>query len=334
MTTELLRVQDVALDYRSHRGTVHALAGVSLSMSEGEMLGLVGESGCGKTSLARALTGVLPGNARITQGQILWRGQDLLTLSESEHRARRWRDFAFVPQSAMNALNPVQRVSTQLLEVLRERSTLTSSQAHERMGELFDQVGIDRKRLGDYPHQFSGGMRQRISMAMALALRPQLLIADEPVTALDVIVQRQILDLIVELRQRLGLSMIMVTHDVSVVAYVCDSVVVMYAGQVVEQGPVAEVLERPLHPYTMGLTRAFPDLHQEIHTLQPIEGSPPDLRTPPVGCRFAPRCPFATDHCRSQSPALEATADTRRRVACLRADEADVLRTQWSTASP
>ena len=331
---ELLEVQDLALDYRSHRGTVHALDGVSLSMAPGEMLGLVGESGCGKTSLARALTGVLPGNARITRGRILWQGRDLLTLSDAEHRQLRWREFAFVPQSAMNALNPVQRVSTQLMEVLRERSTLKPAQASERLGELFDQVGIDRKRLTDYPHQFSGGMRQRISIAMALALQPQLLIADEPVTALDVIVQRQILDLIVELRQRLGLSMIMVTHDVSVVAYVCDSVVVMYAGQVVEQGPVAEVLDKPLHPYTMGLTRAFPDLHQEIHTLQPIEGSPPDLRSPPVGCRFAPRCPFATDDCRRQSPGLVPTADGRRHVACLRAAEADALRTHWSTASP
>jgi peptide/nickel transport system ATP-binding protein len=166
---ELLQVQDLALDYRSHRGTVHALDGVSLSMAPGEMLGLVGESGCGKTSLARALTGVLPGNARITRGRILWQGRDLLTLSDAEHRQLRWREFAFVPQSAMNALNPVQRVSTQLMEVLRERSTLKPAQASERLGELFDQVGIDRKRLTDYPHQFSGGMRQRISIAMALA---------------------------------------------------------------------------------------------------------------------------------------------------------------------
>jgi peptide/nickel transport system ATP-binding protein len=330
----LLQVEDLALDYRSHRGTVHALDGVSLSLSAGRVLGLVGESGCGKTSLARALTGVPPGNASITRGRILWQGQDLLALSESEHKARRWRDFAFVPQSAMNALNPVQRVSAQLMEVLRERGGLAQAQALARVDELFDQVGIDRKRTGDYPHQFSGGMRQRISIAMALALKPQLLIADEPVTALDVIVQRQILDLIVALRRQLQLSMIMVTHDVSVVAYVCDEVVVMYAGQVVEQGAVGQVLGSPLHPYTMGLTRAFPDLHQDVGTLRHIEGSPPDLRAPPSGCRFAPRCPFATDTCRQSPPPMVECDQGLRRVACWRADEAEVLRAQWSDALP
>lgn len=328
----LLQVEDLALDYRSHRGTVHALDGVSLSLAAGQVLGLVGESGCGKTSLARALTGVPPDNARITRGRILWQGHDLLALSETEHKARRWRDFAFVPQSAMNALNPVQRVAAQLMEVLRHRGGMSAAQAQARVGELFDQVGIDRKRVADYPHQFSGGMRQRISIAMALALKPQLLIADEPVTALDVIVQRQILDLIVTLRQQLQLSMIMVTHDVSVVAYVCDSVVVMYAGRVVEQGPVNQVLERPLHPYTMGLTRAFPDLHQDVGTLRHIEGSPPDLRDPPAGCRFAPRCPFATETCRQSAPPMVSVAPGQRSVACWRADEAKVLREQWSTA--
>ena len=202
--------------------------------------------------------------------------------------------------------------------------------ARARVEELFDQVGIDRKRVGDYPHQFSGGMRQRISIAMALALKPELVIADEPVTALDVIVQRQILDLIHSLRKSLQLSMIMVTHDVSVVAYVCDSVVVMYAGQVVETGPVAEVLDSPLHPYSMGLTHAFPDIHQRIDTLRPIEGSPPDLHSPPTGCRFADRCPFALDQCRRESPPLQVRGASGRSVACWRADEAAVLRTQWT----
>jgi peptide/nickel transport system ATP-binding protein len=234
----------------------------------------------------------------------------------------------------MNALNPVQRVSTQLMEVLCERGGLAKAQALERVDELFDQVGIDGKRAADYPHQFSGGMRQRISIAMALALKPQLLIADEPVTALDVIVQRQILDLIVSLRRQLQLSMIMVTHDVSVVAYVCDTVVVMYAGQVVEQGAVGQVLGSPLHPYTMGLTRAFPDLRQDMGTLRHIEGSPPDLRTPPAGCRFAPRCPFATDTCRQSPPPMQEFDQGRRHVACWRADEAEALRAQWSNALP
>lgn len=325
----LLQVENLDLFYQTRRGEVQALQGVSLRVGKGEVVGLVGESGCGKTSLARAITGVIPRNARIRNGAIRWKGEDLLALSAAEHRKRRWRDFAFVPQSAMNALNPVHRVGDQIAEVLTQRSAMKKSAARERVEALFDQVGIDRKRVGDYPHQFSGGMRQRISIAMALALQPELVIADEPVTALDVIVQRQILDLIHSLRKSLQLSMIMVTHDVSVVAYVCDSVVVMYAGQVVETGPVAQVLDHPLHPYSMGLTHAFPDIHQRIDTLLPIEGSPPDLHTPPQGCRFADRCPFALDLCRRESPPLQAHGTDDRSVACWRADEASVLRTQW-----
>ena len=325
----LLQVEDLDLYYQTHRGSVQALQGVSLRVREGEVVGLVGESGCGKTSLARAITGVIPRNAEIRRGAIRWKGVDLLGLSQAQHRQRRWRDFAFVPQSAMNALNPVHRVGDQLREVLTQRSAVTARAAGDRVEELFDQVGIDRKRLRDYPHQFSGGMRQRISIAMALALQPELVIADEPVTALDVIVQRQILDLIQGLQKSLRLSMIMVTHDVSVVAYVCDTVVVMYAGQVVETGPVAQVLGSPLHPYTMGLTRAFPDLSQNIGLLRPIEGSPPDLLAPPRGCRFAERCPFALDACAQDSPPLLARGSTERAVACWRTGEMPVLRGQW-----
>ena len=330
---DLLQVVDLDLDYQTQRGSVRALQGVSLQVREGEVVGLVGESGCGKTSLARAITGVMPRNATIGRGAIRWKGVDLLGLSQAQHRQRRWREFAFVPQSSMNALNPVHRVGDQLGEVLTERGAMTSQAARERVQELFAQVGIDRKRLRDYPHQFSGGMRQRISIAMALALQPDLVIADEPVTALDVIVQRQILDLIQGLQKSLRLSMIMVTHDVSVVAYVCDTVVVMYAGQVVETGPVAQVLGSPLHPYSMGLTRAFPDLSQDIGVLRPIEGSPPDLLVPPTGCRFAERCPFALDVCRRESPPLLAQAATERAVACWRADEAPALRQQWERES-
>ena len=327
----LLEVQDLDLSYQTQRGSVQALEGVQLRVRPGEIVGLVGESGCGKTSLARAITGVLPRNARITRGEMRWQGTDLLKLSEAAHRERRWREFAFVPQSAMNALNPVHRVGQQLAEVLTQRGGLSTAAALARVEALFDQVGIDPKRVRDYPHQFSGGMRQRISIAMALALQPKLVIADEPVTALDVIVQRQILDLILTLQKSLQLSMIMVTHDVSVVAYVCESVVVMYAGQVVEAGSAAQVLDAPLHPYTMGLTRAFPDLQQGIELLRPIEGSPPDLLTPPAGCRFAERCPFAQHACRAAAPPLRSVEGGARSVACWRSDEAAVLRTQWQT---
>ena len=322
-------MQDLDLEYQTHRGTVQALQGVQLRVRPGEVIGLVGESGCGKTSLARAITGVIPRNARITRGELRWQGVDLLKLTEAQHRERRWREFAFIPQSAMNALNPVHRVGNQLAEVLTQRGALSTAAARTRVETLFDQVGIDPKRARDYPHQFSGGMRQRISIAMALALQPRLVIADEPVTALDVIVQRQILDLILSLQKSLQLSMVMVTHDVSVVAYVCESVVVMYAGQVVETGPATQVLETPLHPYTTGLTRAFPDLLQGIELLRPIEGSPPDLLTPPTGCRFAERCPFVQDACRAAPPPLRSVEGGTRSVACWRSDEAAVLRSLW-----
>ena len=243
--------------------------------------------------------------------------------------------MAFVPQTAMNALDPVQRLRTQMLEVLRERGGLRTAAAQERAAALFRMVGLDPARLGDYPHQFSGGMRQRASIALALALEPPLVIADEPVTALDVIVQRQVLDVLRDLQARLGLALLLVTHDIAVVAYACDRVAVMYAGRIVESGPAEAVLERPLHPYTMGLMHAFPDVHGEVSALVPIEGAPPSLRDPPPGCRFAPRCPFRVARCTEESPPLAARRGPS--VACWRAGEAAPLRARrnatWSRRS-
>jgi peptide/nickel transport system ATP-binding protein len=226
----------------------------------------------------------------------------------------------------MSSLDPVYTVGAQIVEVLTKRGGVSRSTAKTRSAELFDLVGLSERRLRDYPHQFSGGMRQRAAIAMALALSPSLLLADEPVTALDVIVQRQILDTLRELQQRLKLSMVMVTHDISVVAYLCDEVVVMYAGQVIEAGPVREVLSRPRHPYTMGLRNAFPDLLSDAMELVPIHGSPPDLREPPPGCRFAPRCPFVQPAC-TASGLIPAAVRDGHLSACLRDSEADALRT-------
>ena len=321
----LLTLDALKIEYAARGGAVRAVDRGSFDVPEAQVVGLVGESGCGKTTLARSITGIMPRTARVTGGRMLFQGRDLVRASEAEWRDVRWRKLAFVPQSAMNALNPVHRVGDQLAEVLSVRGGMRGAAIRERVAKLFDMVGLDPARGRDYPHQFSGGMRQRVGIAMALALDPLLLIADEPVTALDVIVQRQVLDTLRDLQARLRLSVILVTHDISVVAYVCDRVVVMYAGQVVESGPVAEVLERPLHPYTMGLTNAFPDLARAADTLVPVGGYPPDLREPPAGCRFAARCPFAEPRCRVDDPPL-ADAGGGRLAACWRAPEAALLR--------
>ena len=321
----LLAVEDLAVAYRIGGISVQAVDGVGLTLEAGTMLGLVGESGCGKTTLARALMGVLPGNAAITRGRVLLDGEDLVALSPAGHRALLWRALSFVPQTAMNALDPVYRLRDQMREVLCGRSGLSRSDADRRAAELFRAVGLDPMRLRDYPHQFSGGMRQRASIALALALRPKLVIADEPVTALDVIVQRQVLDTIRGLSLELGLSAIIVTHDISVVAYLCSMIAVMYAGRIVEWGPTERVMREPAHPYTMGLMNASPDLANAGDELLPIEGSPPNLADPPRGCRFAPRCAFAERTCLETDPQM-ATLATDHFAACLRASEAAELR--------
>ena len=334
----ILTLEDLGVEYAAHAGAVHAVDRGTFFVPQGGVVGLVGESGCGKTTLARAITGVMPPNARITRGRILFAGRDLVAASPSERRRVLWREIAFIPQSAMNALDPVYRVSSQLREVLVERGNYKSADIAPRIDELFRMVGLNPRRQRDFPHQFSGGMRQRIGIALALALQPKLLIADEPVTALDVIVQRQVLDTLVDLQKRFALSLLLVTHDISVVAYVCDRIVVMYAGQVVEAGTAAEVLERPFHPYTMGLTNAFPDLDRAADQLVPIPGSPPDLREVHVGCRFAARCPFAVARCRSQDPPLMAVGG-KHQAACWRTSDAQALRLEareartWSRSS-
>jgi peptide/nickel transport system ATP-binding protein len=321
--TDLLSVRDLAVAYGN--GAVHAVDGADLSLPHGGMLGLVGESGCGKTTLARALMGVMPGGAQVTRGQVVLDGIDLIALSPAERRAKLWREIAFVPQTAMSALDPVYRLRDQMREVLCDRGGLSRADADIRAAEMFRAVGLHPGRLADYPHQFSGGMRQRASIALALALRPKLVIADEPVTALDVIVQRQVLDTFRTLSEQMGLAAIIVTHDISVVAYLCGHVAVMYAGKVVEHGPTAEVLENPAHPYTMGLMNAFPDLESDEAVLAPIEGSPPALSNPPPGCRFAPRCPFAEPDCAIIQPLPVALAPDHW-AACHRVAEAGALR--------
>jgi peptide/nickel transport system ATP-binding protein len=321
----LLSIRDLQVHYTTGDGTIRAVDGVDLDVPAGSIVGLVGESGCGKSTFGRALMGVLPGTGRITGGSIMFEDHDLTRLPERELRALRWRRMSFVPQTAMNALDPVQRVGTQIREVLCDRGGLSRPAAQDRAEALMRMVGLDAGCLSDYPHQFSGGMRQRASIALALALEPALVIADEPVTALDVIVQRQVLDVLRDLQHRLNLAMILVTHDMAVIAYACDRAAVMYGGKIVETGPVAAVLEAPYHPYTMGLMHAFPDIRADEVALVPIEGAPPSLLHPPQGCRFADRCPFAEQRCRAEAPQLT-LVDNDHLAACWRSDIAPALR--------
>ena len=316
----ILEVDGLEIHYSTKDGIARAVDGASFAVPEGRIVGLVGESGCGKTTAVRAIMGVLAENGRRAGGRVIFKGTPIDATST---RPLLWRDIAYVPQSAMSSLDPVYTVGSQIVEVLTKRGKASGRAARARAAQLFDLVGLSESRLADYPHQFSGGMRQRAAIAMALALEPSLLLADEPVTALDVIVQRQILDVLRSLQQRLGISMVLVTHDISVVAYLCDEVVVMYAGQVIESGPVREVLARPRHPYTMGLRNAFPDLMSDAMELVPIHGSPPDLAAPPPGCRFAPRCPFAESACRTNFAPPVANGHFS---ACRREGEADHLR--------
>jgi len=312
---EVLRVEDLSVHYITRAGVVRAVDGVSFSVGEGEIVGLAGESGSGKTTTAMAIMRLLPENGRIVGGRILLDGVDVVPLSEDEMKRIRWAKVSMIFQGAMNALNPVLRVGDQIAEVLMEKAGYGKEEAMERVRELFRAVGIDPSRARDYPHEFSGGMRQRVIIAMAVALNPRLVIADEPVTALDVVVQSKILDLLRRLRDEMGISVLLITHDLSVIAEVADSMAIMYAGRIVEYGDVYEVFGDPLHPYTRALIEAFPSVTGERRRLEPIRGDPPNMLRLPPGCPFHPRCPLAVERCSRERPEL-VEARPGRLVAC------------------
>ena len=311
----LLEVRDVSVEFVSKQKgapAARAVDHVSFALREGEMLGLVGESGCGKTTLMLSLMRLLPAAGRIVTGSIEFMGQDLLDLTESEMSEVRWRNISIIFQGAMNALNPVRTVGDQIAEALVRHGmapTGKKSSAAGRVGDLLEMVGIGANRANQYPHQYSGGMRQRAMIAMALACNPQVVVADEPTTALDVMIQAQILELLDELRHKLGLSVILVTHDLGVVAEVCDTVLVMYGGVTAEYADVDTIFNDPQHPYTQQLLNAFPDLTRPTARLISIPGAPPRLDNLPPGCRFAPRCPQVFDRCHSEPPALHRLAE-------------------------
>jgi oligopeptide/dipeptide ABC transporter ATP-binding protein len=311
----LLEVENLRVDFTLPDGRLHAVRGVSFGLADGEALGIAGESGCGKTTTALSLVRLLPANAVIESGSIRLFGIDLAARTERQLERYRWREIALVFQGAMNALNPVRRVADQIAEPIELRLGQSRGAARKRAGELLELVGIPKRRGRAYPHELSGGMRQRAMIAMALACDPAIVIGDEPTTALDVMVQAQILQLLEQLRRDLGLSLLLITHDLSVIAETCDRVLVMYAGIVAEEGPVERVFTAPRHPYTQKLLAAFPNIAADRRTLDTIPGSPPDLRQPPPGCPFAARCPAVMDVCRTVMPPEVSFADGVR-VAC------------------
>jgi len=312
----LLEVENLNIGYRTRKGYLQAVAGVSFSLEEGKSLGFVGESGCGKTTIGMALMGLLPPNGMVTKGRILFEGQDLLTLSDSEMRSIRWKRIAMIFQAAMNAMNPVHRVEDQVAEaILAHDPDLGKSDAKKQVEGLFQLVGIPEARMRDYPHQYSGGMKQRAIIAMALACHPKLIIADEPTTALDVIVQDQILKETRKLQREFGISMIFISHDISIVADVCHDIGIMYAGQLVEYGSREEVFQSPCHPYTRALISSYPTLTGKKSRLTPISGETPNLINPPSGCRFCDRCPGAKTSCKTDPPAWEEVGP-RHRALC------------------
>ena len=304
----LLDVRQLSTDFLvAGDAPAHALVDVNFSLREGEVLGVVGESGCGKTTLMLSLMRLLPANGRITSGQINFMDQDLLSLSEREMGDVRWKNIAMIFQGAMNALNPVHTVGRQIAEAIIQHNYITDAKlVTDRVVELLELVGIGAERKDQYPHQYSGGMRQRAMIAMALACNPQVVIADEPTTALDVMIQAQILELLGQLREKLGLAILFVTHDLGVVAEMCDTVLVMYGGVTAEYADVNTVFNHPQHPYTQELLRAFPDLTKPTEKLVSIPGYPPRLNALPPGCRFAPRCPQVFDRCHVDLPDLHA----------------------------
>jgi peptide/nickel transport system ATP-binding protein len=307
---KLLELRHLTVEYGSGAKLARAVDGVDLTIHESEIVGLAGESGCGKSTIANAVMHILRPPARIAGGSIVFNGEDLVGKSAEELRRFRWRNVSIVLQSAMNALNPVMRVGDQFIDAMRAHERIDRRRAIVRTGELLELVGIDRRRARAYPHELSGGMRQRVIIAMALALRPELIVMDEPTTALDVVVQREILQQIEALKREFGFAVLFITHDISLLLEFADRIAIMYAGEIVESAPAARLASNAQHPYTQGLLRSFPPLTGPITRLTGIPGSPPDLRDPPSGCRFHPRCP----QCLPEQAALFMRQTTERPV--------------------
>jgi peptide/nickel transport system ATP-binding protein len=311
----ILEVRDLTVEYAVPRGSVGAVAGVSFDLAAGEFLGIVGESGCGKSTLLFAIAQLLSPPAAITGGSVLFKGRNLVGLTEKQLAASRWQDLSVVMQSAMNAFNPVKTIGAQFRDAIQAHERWSRDRIRERSAEVLRLVGIDPIHVRSYPHQLSGGMRQRAMIAMALLFTPDLIIMDEPTSALDVVAQRSLMVQIKELQQRFGFAVVFVTHDMSLVSHFSDRLIVMYAGQVAEVGRTRTVFDSPAHPYSRGLLEAFPSIRGPRVHMTGIPGNPPELIDPPAGCRFSPRCPVVMPHCPDTPPALYSVGDVG--VRCL-----------------
>jgi peptide/nickel transport system ATP-binding protein len=298
----IIEIEKLKIYYKTLKGYVKAVENVSFDIEKGETMGLVGESGCGKTTIGMSIMRLLPRNAKIIGGKILFEGKDLIKKREEEMEKIRWKEISMIFQAAMNALNPVYRIEDQILEAIYAHENTSKEEAVERVSKLYTLVGINPKRAKEYPHEYSGGMKQRAVIAMALACNPKFIIADEPTTALDVMVQDQIISEIKEIQKKLQMTMMYISHDISVIAETCRRIGVMYAGNIVEYTDAISLFKNPLHPYTQALMNSFPSVKGEKKKLTPVPGEPPNLLNPPSGCRFHPRCPKAKDLCRKKVP--------------------------------
>lgn len=301
---ELLKIENLKTYFKTTGGDVRAVDDVSFTLDYGETIGLVGESGCGKSTTALSIIKLLPREGSIESGKIIFEGENLVDISDKELRGKRWKDVSIIFQGAMNSLNPVMRIGDQIAEVIMLHENVSHGEAVTKARELFESVEMEPDRINSYPHEFSGGMKQRAMIAMALACSPKLIIGDEPTTALDVMVQAQILDLLEKLRKERRMGMILITHDLSILGETCDKIAVMYAGKIVERGTTEDIIEHPGHPYTIKLLQAFPDIYGDRNMPEAIPGIPPNLINPPSGCRFHPRCSKAFEKCRLAEPEM------------------------------
>lgn len=331
----LLELDGLSIGYTQDDQRIRAVDEVDLAVEAGQSLGIVGESGCGKSTVIKSIIGILDKNGEVLSGEIRLKGTDISQFSRAELNGQiRWKEISYIPQDAMAALDPVYRIGAQIVEVIRNHTDQSKAAARERTVELLGQVGLEAERRHDYPHELSGGQRQRAVIALALALEPSLILADEPTTGLDVVVQDEILDLLAEIQADVGCAIMLVTHDMSVVAEVADTTAVMYGGRVMEFGETATVFNESLHPYTIGLKNAFPSLERDsdIAQLISIPGTPPDLMSPPPGCRFTSRCPFATDQCGVDEPPTVTVAGGHR-AKCHYTDQAAEFRERGAAAA-